>query len=456
MSLHFKNKHYSPTRIIAFSFFAVIVIGSLLLSLPICHSVDIPYIDHLFTAVSATCVTGLVTVTVCEEYTLLGQIVIILMIQIGGLGFLTLLSMFFVKFKKRLSYSNKMIMQEALNQNTLNDIGLFIQRVIQYTFAFEGLGAIFLMIEFIPEFGLFKGIYYSIFHSISAFCNAGFDILGSTSLIGYQSNVLVNIVISSLIIAGGLGFIVWIELKERIMKLIYKKISLKKVIGTLSLHSKIAIITTAILLLSGTVLFFLLEYDNTISHLSFGDKLLTSYFQSVTLRTAGFASVDMGMLKDATKFIMCIFMFIGGSPAGTAGGLKTVTFAIIVLSCISLTQGKEKVSVFRRTIDSMVARRALMIALISLSMTFIALLILSITENKSFIDLMFEVYSAFATVGLTASLTPYLTSIGKIVIMILMFIGRIGPLTMMLLFVKKHNQLNGKEIEYPDGDVLIG
>lgn len=450
------KRNVSPTRIIALSFLAVILIGSLLLSLPVSTYTSVSYIDHLFTSVSATCVTGLVTLTVCDTYTIFGQIVILLMIQIGGLGFLTLLSMFLVKFKKRLSYSNKMIMQEALNQNSLNDMSLYIQRVIKYTLLFEGIGVILLLLVFIPEYGVLTGIYYSVFHSISAFCNAGFDLLGSNSLIGYQSHLLMNMIITFLIISGGLGFVVWIELKDKIVKYIQKKMSVRKVFINLSLHSKIVLSTTLLLIFGGMFLFLSLEYNNTLKELSLFDKILVSYFQSVTTRTAGFASVDMSILKDSTKFIMCILMFIGGSPAGTAGGLKTVTIAIIILSCISMVKGKQKVSVFNRTIPDIIVKRTLMFALISLFMTFVAVMILSISENKEFIDVLFEVYSAFATVGLTASLTPSLSLIGKIVIMILMYIGRIGPLTMMLLFVKKYNQLSGKEIEYPDGDVLIG
>jgi len=451
-----KKSYISPTRAIGLSFLAVIIIGSILLSLPICHTKDIPYLDHLFTATSATCVTGLVSVVVKDEYTFLGQIVIIILIQIGGLGFLTLLSMFLVKFKKRLSYKNKLIMQEALNQNSVKEIGVFIQRVIRYTLFFESVGAILLAFVFIPQYGFTTGIYYAIFHSISAFCNAGFDILGSNSLIDYQTSPLMNLTISSLIIAGGLGFIVWIELKDKFYQVLKKKLKLKKLFETLSLHAKIVLSMTFMLLMSGTIFFLLLEYDHTLASLSFFDKLQVSYFQSVTLRTAGFASVDMSSLKDATKLFMSIFMFIGGSPAGTAGGIKTVTFALILLSCSSLAQGKNEITAFKRTISSVVVKRALVISFISLSMTLFASIVLSISENQSFINIVFEVYSAFATVGLTAGLTPLLTNIGKIVIIILMYIGRIGPLTMVLIFVKKHNQLKGKEIEYPKGDILIG
>ncbi len=451
-----RKKHISPTRRIAFSFLMVIFIGSFLLSLPVSHTKEIPYIDHLFTAVSATCVTGLVTVTVNQEYTIIGQIIILIMIQIGGLGFLTFFSLFVVKFTKRLSYKNKLIMQEALNMNSLNDINHFIKRVLRYTIFFEGLGALCLSFYFVGEFGIAKGIYFSIFHSVSAFCNGGFDVLGNSSLINYATNPLINLVISALIIEGGIGFIVWIELKDKLMKLLKREYTLRKCLESLSIHTKIVLSMTIFLLLSGTLFFFLLEYDNALSSFSFFDQLQISFFQSTTLRTAGFASVDMSTLKTATKLFMSVYMFIGGSPAGTAGGVKTVTIALVLLSVYALGKGKENISIFKRNISSVVVKRAFVISFIYLMISILALLILSVTENRDFIDLIFEVYSAIATVGLTAGLTPSLTYIGKIIIMILMYVGRIGPLTMVLIFAKRYNQLKGKEIEYPQGDVLIG
>jgi trk system potassium uptake protein TrkH len=339
---------------------------------------------------------------------------------------------------------------------TLKDINYYIKRVFHYTIFFEGLGAFLLSLYFIPHFGILKGIYYAIFHSVSAFCNGGFDVLGDSSLINYATNPLINIVISALIIEGGLGFIVWIELKDKLIQLLKKKHSIKKSITSLSVHSKIVLVMTVFLLISGTFIFFLLEYSNTLSGFSFIDKIQISFFQSATLRTAGFASVDMSQLKTATKLVMAIYMFIGGSPAGTAGGVKTVTFALVLLSVHALVKGKEEVSIFKKNISSIVVKRALVISFIYLSISLISLFVLSITENKEFIDLIFEVYSAIATVGLTAGLTPHLTVIGKIIIMILMYIGRIGPLTMVLIFVKRYNQLRGKEIQYPLGDVLIG
>lgn len=456
-----KKKSFSPTRRIALSFFVVIIIGSILLSLPISnHIKDTSYIDHLFVATSATCVTGLVPIVVKDQYNLFGQLIILALIQIGGLGFLTLFNMMLVAFKRKLSYTNKIVMQEALNQSSMKDISLYIKRVIKYTFFFEGIGTLLLCFVFIPEYGMIKGIYYSSFHSISAFCNAGFDVLGSSSLIGYQNDVLMNIVISGLIIAGGLGFIVWIDLRMswQQYKQNFKVFKLKRFLSSLSLHTKIVLISTLLLIFIGSIGIFVLEYNNsqTLGLLSFPDKILASFFQSVTLRTAGFATVDMASLYDPTKLMMCVIMFIGGSPAGTAGGIKTVTFVIILLYIHSLVLGSDHVKVMKRTISDQVVKRALTISIVSFFIAISGLLILSISEDKEFIDLVFEVFSAFATVGLTAGVTPLLTSVGKIVIIVLMYIGRIGPITMVLIFAKRYSQMKGKDILYPESDVLIG
>ena len=456
-----KRKLFSPTRRIAFSFFAVIVIGSLLLCLPLSNNgLSAPYLDNLFIATSATCVTGLVPVVVCEQYSLIGQLIIICLIQVGGLGFLTLMSVMYVAFKKKLTYTHKLVMQEALNQNSMRTLTIYIKRVIRYTVFFELLGAFFLAFVFIPEYGFIKGIYYSLFHAISAFCNAGFDVLGSQSLIPYQQNVIINFVISGLIIAGGLGFIVWVDLRMSLKKYRenFKVFKLKKFLSSLSLHTKIVLIVTALLLASGTVMILLLEYGNpeTLGNLTFSEKLLASFFQSTTLRTAGFASVSMGDLYDPTKFLMSIYMFIGGSPAGTAGGIKTVTFALGILYVHSLIKGSDHVQVLKKSISDQVVKRALTITLVSFAITFTGLFILSVTEEIEFIDLVFEVFSAFATVGLSANVTPYLSWIGKIVIIVLMFIGRIGPITMVLVFAKRYSLMKGKSIVYPQSDVLIG
>ncbi len=452
------KKNMSPTRLIALSFFLVILIGAILLSLPICNKADsIPFIDHLFIATSATCVTGLVSVCVAQQYNVIGQLVIILLIQIGGLGFLTLLNVFYVFLHKKLSLKNKIIMQEALNQESLKDIHIYIKRVFLYTFVIEMIGALCLMFVFVPEFGL-KGIYYSIFHSISAFCNAGFDILGSQSLIPYYNHFWLNIVISSLILLGGIGFVVMIELIHSYhnYKLKFKTFHIKKYIKNLSVHTKIVLLMTFILVFLGMIVILLLEYNHTLSSMPFNEKLLVSYFQSVTLRTAGFASVDMSALTPATKYFMSFIMFIGGSPAGTAGGIKTVTFVMMILHIVSLIKGAEHVHIFDKTIDDHIIKKSLSIIIISITICFISLFLLTISENVSLIDLVFEVFSAFATVGLSAGISPILSVFGKIVVILLMYIGRIGPITMLLIFAKQYNSKKGKDINFAKENVLIG
>lgn len=454
-----RQKRLSPVQQIALSFLAVIVIGSLLLSLPIANKGEtIPYLDHLFTATSATCVTGLISVVVADQYSIFGQIVIICLIQIGGLGFLTLFHLLMVLMHQKLSYTNKLILQEALNQDSIASMSLYLKRVFRYTLFFEAIGALLLSIVFIDEYGFLKGIYYGIFHSISAFCNAGFDILGSQSLIPYQDHVLVNLTIGGLIIAGGLGFIVWITLKDYLIKN-KKEIFHRHFLSRLPLHVKIVLIMTISLLCIGTLGFLCLEYHNplTIGQLDLPHKLLASFFQSITLRTAGFASVSMADLYQSTKLFCSILMFIGGSPAGTAGGIKTTTFLIVLIYLKTMIKGEETFKIMHRCISDQLAKRALTITLISFLISIIALLILSICESQvAFIDLIFEVYSAFGTVGLTAGLTPQLSTVSKCIIMILMYMGRIGPLTMVLVFTKRYHLKKGKDIIYPDGEILIG
>lgn len=459
-----KREHHTmrPTRQIAFSFFAVILIGSILLSLPICNNgAPTNYLNNLFIATSATCVTGLVPVVTSEQFNLLGQLVIIILIQIGGLGFLTFLNLLLVMIKKKISLTNKIVLQEALNQPSLNAIPKFLKNVIKYTFIVEGIGAILLSFVFIPEYGILKGIYYSVFHAISAFCNAGFDVLGSNSLIGYQTNIIITLVIPGLIIMGGLGFIVWFDIALAVKKEFNKpsKFNWLHLFKSFSLHTKIVLIVTFILLFMGTILFYLCEFYNpdTLGKLNLFDQLQVSFFQSTTLRTAGFASVDIASLYPYTKFMMCIFMFIGGSPAGTAGGIKTVTFAISILMVYNIYHGRKEVAVFARRIPKRLIIRSFAIITIGISLALTSIFILSISEDAPFIDIIFEAISAFGTVGLSASLTPSLTAIGKIIIMILMFVGRIGPITMIISFARKsYINAGKKEVRYTDGNILLG
>ena len=445
----YKKLDISAVRRIGFSFFAVILIGSFLLSLPMSHVVHASssYLDHLFVATSATCVTGLVTHVTCQEYTQIGQIIIILLIQIGGLGFLTLLSMLYVVFKRKLSYANKIVMQEALNRTSLKDMGIYIKRVFKYTATFEGVGAICLMFSFIPKFGISKGIYYSIFHSISAFCNAGFDLLGTIepygSLTPYASNIIVNITIMALIIIGGLGFIVWQDIYEKGFK--FKKYLLQ---------TKIVLIMTIILIVGGAVLFYLFECQNSLSSLSQEEMILASFFQSVTCRTAGFNTVDVSHLKPSTSLLMMFLMFVGGSPGSTAGGIKTTTFAVLTIFVYATMTNKSEANAFNRRFDSKTIKKACSVFLINLIFIFIsAIALFDMQPQLPMQDVFFEIFSALGTVGISTGITRQLTMLSKIVIILLMYCGRVGSLTLALSLSRKKKISNCKN---PVEKIAIG
>lgn len=448
-----------PTRTITFSFFCVILTGSILLCLPIANQANpVGYIDHLFIAVSATCVTGLVPVVVAEQYSLFGQIVIIMLIQIGGLGFLTFLMLFFHLIKRRLSFSSRLLIQEALNKSNLDHLGHFLLHIFKYTLFCEGVGAALLSIAFVPQFGWVKGIYYGIWHSISAFCNAGFDVLGSNSLINYNHSWLICVTIPLLIIMGGIGFVVALEVKERVKKYLSNRDSFSKFCHGFSLQAKLVFIITMALIVSGTFLVYIFERSNpeTLGGLPFGQQMLNSFFQSVTYRTAGFASIDQGALGEVSKMLGCVFMFIGGSPAGTAGGIKTVTLGVLSLCVRSVVQGKNAVVAFGRSISDALVKQALAVICISIVIVGIGGLLVCYIEPYEPLDVFYECFSAFGTVGLSANLTPLLSPLSKIIIMLLMFIGRVGPVTMALAFVHKRHCNAENEINYPQDHLLVG
>ena len=422
----YKKLGISAVRRIGFSFFAVILIGSILLSLPMSHSVHSTssYLDHLFVATSATCVTGLVTHVTASEYTLFGQIVIILLIQIGGLGFLTLMSMFFVLLKRKLTYANKIVMQEALNRNSLNETGIYIKRVIKYTVCFELIGAICLAFVFIPQFGILKGIYYSLFHAISAFCNAGFDILGTTentfpSLMRYSGNAIVNVVIMLLIIIGGIGFLTWDDIYMN--KMNFKRYRMQ---------SKIILVTTACLIFLPAVFFFACDLKN----LPAGERLLAAMFQSVTTRTAGFNTIDISEMSEASKAVMILLMLIGGSPGSTAGGMKTTTFTVLILNA----------GAFGRRLEYHVIKNAATIAMLYFTLFFCGGVAISVYEGLPLLDCLYEAASAVGTVGLTLGVTPGLHVFSQVVLIILMYLGRVGGLTLIYAVLSGRNKGNAK------------
>ena len=455
------TKYLGPAQKLVAGFLVVILIGSFLLMLPISSNSGqmTPFSDALFTATSAVCVTGLVVVNTLDYWTVFGKIVILICIQIGGLGFMSLVSMIFIITGKRISLKNRLIMQEALNFNTTAGIVRFTISIVIGTLLVELVGAILLAFTFIPEHGLVKGAAYSIFHAISAFCNAGFDIVGGESLTPYVGNTMVNFTIMGLIILGGLGFSVWLD-TLKVIQLKAKSsehFTWKQAFYKLSLHTKLVWIITIVLLVTGFVFFFLVEFNNaeTLKMLTLKEKVYAAMFQSVTTRTAGFNTISQSGMTSASKIMTLILMFIGGSPAGTAGGIKTVTMGIIVLCTICTIKGKNQTEIFKKRIPCQIITRAMAIIMIAMTVVIMMIMILTFTEEASFMEILFEVVSAFGTVGLSLGITPNLTFVGKVLISILMFIGRLGPITIAVALMMKQSKDKGT-IQYAEEKVLVG
>ena len=440
----------STTQMIMLSFLIVILWGSLLLALPISSASGkpVPYLDALFTSTTATCVTGLVTLPTVSTWSVFGQVVILVLIQVGGLGAITIMSAVMILLHKRMSIGDRLLLQDAFNLNSLSGIVRFVKRVLLGTFLVEGIGALLYMTVFVPEFGI-KGSWISIFTSISAFCNAGIDIVSENSLCDYATNPIINIVTCLLIILSGIGYIVWWD----VMGLAGKK---RRSFRNLSLHSKIAITTTLCLILGGGILIFLFEYNNplTIGNLSLFDKVQVALFQSVTTRTAGFSTVPQQDLTNASSILCLLLMFIGGSPVGTAGGIKTVTFAVLVVSALATIQNKQEVSLFHRNISKQTVNKAVAVVMISFAIVFVSTILLSAVTNVDALDVLYETVSATATVGLTRDLTPHLNGAGKAIIIATMYLGRVGPISLALAL--NFNKKNQNIIKNPTEDISVG
>lgn len=437
----------TTTQIIMLSFLGMILLGSLLLALPVSSAdgVAVPYLDALFTATTATCVTGLVTLPTFSTWSIFGQVVILVLIQVGGLGVITVISACMLLLQKRVGIGERLLLQDAFNLNTLSGIVRFVKRVVFGTFLVEFLGAVLYMTVFVPEFGA-RGIWISVFTAVSAFCNAGIDIIGPNSLCDYATNPMVNLVTSALIILSGIGYIVWWDVL---------RVGRKGFRG-LTLHSKIAISTTLVLIFGGGLLIFLLEYGNplTIGELSLFDKLQVSFFQSITTRTAGFATVPQENLTNGSSVLCLLLMFIGGSPVGTAGGIKTVTVAVLAVSALATIRNQNDVTLFNRTISRQAVNKAVAVAAMSFAILFASTLLLCAVTDASALDIVYETVSATATVGLTRNLTPYLSSAGKAVIIATMYLGRVGPISLALALNSSKKQRN--LIKNPTEDISVG
>lgn len=444
----------SPSKVLALGFFGIILLGSLLLVLPVSAEpgARITYLQALFTATSAVCVTGLTVVDTATSYSLFGELVILGLIQLGGLGFMLFATTVLVLTKRRISLRNRILLQETMSMPGLSGTVRTTLRFILIVFAVELIGALLLAFQFIPKFGYARGAYYGVFHAISAFCNAGFDLFGAAgSLIQFQRTPGVLLTISGLIVVGGLGFAV-------VADLLSNRFSFRD----FHLHSKIVVVVTLFLLLGGAAYFALMEWRNpaTLAFAGAGplDKAANAWFQSVTTRTAGFFSFPQDRMLDAGKIGSIVLMFIGASPASTGGGVKTTTLFVLVALMRSVFRGTSDVNAFHRRLPLVLIRTALSIFLISLGLLTAGAVLMSLFETgkgMDMLDLVFEEVSALATVGLSSAGTPGLSQPSQVWLILLMYFGRVGPLTMMLSFARKHAGA-AQGIRYAEEQVYVG
>lgn len=442
-----RHLRLSNLQIVALGYFCVAVIGTILLLLPI-STMDgsSTLLEAMFTAVSASCVTGLVLVDTSTHWTLFGQTVIMFLIQIGGLGFMTIGVRFMLLVRRKISLREREVMVESINAYQLGGIVKLAGKIVAGTFLIEGIGAMLLAIRFIPEFGFPKGLFYSIFHAVSAFCNAGFDLMGVKepfgSLVFYSDDILINFTIMALIIIGGIGFFIWDDIYNHRLK--WKRYYL---------HTKIVLATTAILIFGSAFLFFILESSATGAGISMKERVLTALFQSVTCRTAGFNTIDTGGMSEGSKLLSMLLMFIGGSPGSTAGGIKTTTFAVLVLYMISGAKREVHATVFGRSLMADALGKAVSIFTINLGVALIGALLLCAIQPLSGIDVLFEVFSAMGTVGLSTGITRELTAASACVITLLMFLGRVGSVSLASALLEKKAK---PPVTLPTEKIIIG
>ncbi len=445
-----KIRKLQASQILVLGFLFIILLGAIILSTPFVtnNGESIGFINAFFTSTSAVCVTGLVLVDTGSYWNYFGKTVIIILIQIGGLGFMTMASLLTLVAGRKFSLKKRIVMQESMGTNHLSGVVRITKYAVYMTLTFEIIGAIILSFRFIPMYGQLKGIYYAVFHSISAFCNAGFDIMGTgNSISQFAKDPLVSLTISMLVIVGGLGFMVISEILQ------FKKF--KK----FTLNAKVVIVSTLALLIVGFVFIFAMEYNNpnTIKDFSFGEKIVASIFASMTPRTAGFNTIDLNSMMPASLVLTMIFMFIGGSPSSTAGGVKTTTIALFFITIISILRGKKDTEAFGRQIPAENVKRA--IAVIGIAVTFLttSIILLSISETgASFFEIVFETLSAYGTVGLSIGLSAKLSLVGKLILSLAMFLGRVGALTLLFAATTKMKTIENQMLSYPTEQISIG
>ncbi len=435
----------SYTRIIALSFFLVILSGSILLTLPIASAEGVwtPFYNALFTATSATCVTGLVVYDTATYWSLFGQLVILIMIQVGGLGFMTIISMFSIFLRRKISLNERKLLMQSAGNMRLSGIVRLVKGIVTCTAVFEVTGSVVLATRFVPQFGWGRGIYYAVFHAVSAFCNAGFDLMGNfSSFCAYEGDFLVSITLMLLIISGGLGFLVWNE--------IYNK---KWNVSEYSLHAKIVLIATGILVLLGWIGFLVFENNGNLAGYTIPKKLLSAAFMSVTTRTAGFNTMNIAGLSHSGCILAMILMFIGGSPGSTAGGVKTTTAAVIIFAIVNMSKGNDDVTIYKKRLEDSVVKHAAVIVIVYLLGILSAGMAICALESYDITAVMFEIVSAAGTVGLSQGITTGLSIFSKLIIIILMYGGRIGGLSLLMVFREKAKPA---PLHRPTEKILIG
>jgi len=442
-----RPKQRRPAQVLALSFMSVILAGSLLLSLPfISRGRPLSYLDALFTATSAVCVTGLTVVDTGTFFTPLGQVVIAALIFVGSLGFMTLsTTIFVVFFGRRITLQERLVVREALNQDSLKGLAPLVRAVIRMVVALELAGAALLCLRFVPEMGWARGVFFSLFHAVSAFANCGFDLMGGyRSLTGMPTDYLVNGTLMFLFIVGGLGFPVIFDLYQN-----------RRRLSRVTLHTRMVVIITAVLLLSGTLAILALEYNNpeTMGDLPSGGKLFTAFFTAAASRTAGFSVLENASLLIPTRLLIILLMFIGASPASTGGGVKTTTLALVVIAMVAVIRGRREPVLMKRRLALTQVLKAVTILVMAAGLIFTTTLILTIMENHDFMDLLFEAVSAFGTVGLSIGITPELGPISKAALILTMFAGRIGPLTLFIALARPRRE---DGLQYPEEKLLIG
>ena len=453
-----KEIKISPVQIIPASFFIAILVGTLLLMLPIASATrqGTDFLTALFTATTSICVTGLVVVDTYSHWSFFGQFIIMVLVQVGGLGMIAIASAIMLLTRRKFSLTDRILLRDAFNLNTSNQLLEFLVNVFKGTFFVEAIGAVLYAAVFIPQFGKRKGLWCAIFNSVSAFCNAGMDVIGPNSMGNYNTNPIVMTVTMLLIVMGGIGFVVWFDIMYRTREGIRKRFTPQRVCMRLSEHTKLVLSFTLALLVGGTIAFLLLEYNNpgTIGTMDFGGKLVNSLFQSVTLRTAGFTTFPQENLSKASCIVAYVFMFIGGSPIGTAGGIKTTTFFLLIMNVRSYLKNQNDNVIFHHRVSEESMRKASAIFFVSLLAVMFLTVVLCVVNPVPLEDAFYEVVSACGTVGLSRGLTSSLNTLGRVTIIIAMYLGRIGPISLVALFSR--NNANANKIKYSEGVFYVG